>query len=80
MFATCYSLQTHYKGSLNLICNSAYFFLLWCVAEVWTRVRLMLKPSPSAVHYILTHFQWFWYLVNNSFLQDTIMRLVLTGR
>lgn len=32
------------------------------------------------VHYILTHFQWFWDCVNNSFLQDIIMRLVLTGR
>ncbi|KAG7221314.1 hypothetical protein INR49_017381 [Caranx melampygus] len=50
------------------------------VPELWTRVRLMLKPSPSMVHYVLTHFQWLWYLVNNSFLQDTIMRLVLTVR
>uniref|UniRef100_UPI0037E79143 prostaglandin G/H synthase 1 n=1 Tax=Semicossyphus pulcher TaxID=241346 RepID=UPI0037E79143 len=52
-----------------------------CTApEFWTRVRLLLKPSPSVVHFILTHFQWFWDLVNNSFLRDTIMRLVLTVR
>lgn len=50
------------------------------VPEFWTRVRLTLKPSPSVVHYFLTHFQWFWYLINNSFLRDTIMRLVLTVR
>ncbi|XP_040898904.1 prostaglandin G/H synthase 1 isoform X1 [Toxotes jaculatrix] len=50
------------------------------VPEFWTRVRLMLKPSPKVVHYILTHLQWFWDLVNNSFLQDTFMRLVLTVR
>ncbi|KAG7490924.1 prostaglandin G/H synthase 1-like [Solea senegalensis] len=40
----------------------------------------MLKPSPAAVHYLLTHFRWLWYVVNNSFLQDTIMRIVLTIR
>lgn len=40
----------------------------------------MLKPSPAVVHYILTHFQWFWDFVNNCFLQGTFMRLVLTGR
>uniref|UniRef100_A0A665X219 Prostaglandin G/H synthase 1 n=1 Tax=Echeneis naucrates TaxID=173247 RepID=A0A665X219_ECHNA len=50
------------------------------VPEFWTRVRLMLKPSPTLLHYILTHFHWFWHLVNNSFLQDTFMRLVLTVR
>ncbi|XP_036955342.1 prostaglandin G/H synthase 1 isoform X3 [Acanthopagrus latus] len=50
------------------------------VPEFWTRIRLMLKPKPSTVHFILTHFQWFWDLVNNSFLQDTFMRLVLTVR
>lgn len=51
-----------------------------CVAEFWTRIRLMLKPSPSVTHFILTHFPWFWSLINNSFLRDTFMRLVLTGR
>uniref|UniRef100_A0A3Q0QYS6 Prostaglandin G/H synthase 1 n=1 Tax=Amphilophus citrinellus TaxID=61819 RepID=A0A3Q0QYS6_AMPCI len=50
------------------------------IPEFWTRIRLMLKPSPSAAHFILTHFQWFWSLVNNSFLRDTFMRLVLTIR
>uniref|UniRef100_A0A3P8SW42 Prostaglandin G/H synthase 1 n=1 Tax=Amphiprion percula TaxID=161767 RepID=A0A3P8SW42_AMPPE len=50
------------------------------VPELWTRVRLLLKPSPSVVHFILTHFQWFWNFINNSFLRDTFMRLVLTVR
>ncbi|XP_059193984.1 prostaglandin G/H synthase 1 [Centropristis striata] len=50
------------------------------VPEFWTRLRLMLKPSPSTVHYLLTHFRLLWDLVNNSFLRDTIMRLVLTVR
>uniref|UniRef100_A0A673CI45 Prostaglandin G/H synthase 1 n=1 Tax=Sphaeramia orbicularis TaxID=375764 RepID=A0A673CI45_9TELE len=50
------------------------------VPEFWTWVHLMLKPSPSFSHYVLTHFQWFWALVNNSFLGDILMRLVLTVR
>ncbi|XP_067472279.1 prostaglandin G/H synthase 1 [Thunnus thynnus] len=50
------------------------------VPEFWTRIRFMLKPSPAVVHYILTHFQWFWELINRSFLQDTFMRFVLTVR
>ncbi|XP_033828523.2 prostaglandin G/H synthase 1 [Periophthalmus magnuspinnatus] len=40
----------------------------------------MLKPSPSAAHYLLTHFHWFWDLLNATFLRDTVMRLVLTIR
>ncbi|KAM8885748.1 prostaglandin G/H synthase 1 isoform 1-T1 [Spinachia spinachia] len=50
------------------------------VAQLWTAVHLALKPSPPVVHFILTHFQWFWDLVNSSFLRDTVMRLVLTVR
>lgn len=50
------------------------------LAEFWTRVKLMLKPSPDFVHYILTHFRWFWNLINNSFLREKMMALVLSGR
>lgn len=48
-------------------------------AELWTRVRQLLKPSPDVVHYILTHFRWLWDIVNYTFLRDVLMRLVLTG-
>ncbi|XP_024131789.1 prostaglandin G/H synthase 1 isoform X2 [Oryzias melastigma] len=48
--------------------------------ELWTRIRLALKPSPSTVNFLLTHFQWFWDLVNRSFLRDSFMKLVLTVR
>lgn len=48
-------------------------------AEFWSRVRVMLRPSPAVVHYFLTHFQWFWDFVNSCFLRDTFMTLVLTG-
>uniref|UniRef100_A0A8C3AP16 Prostaglandin G/H synthase 1 n=1 Tax=Cyclopterus lumpus TaxID=8103 RepID=A0A8C3AP16_CYCLU len=48
--------------------------------EFWTRVRQYLKPSPEVLHYILTHFNWLWDVVNYTFLQDVLMRLVLTVR
>ncbi|KAM8743255.1 prostaglandin G/H synthase 1-like [Acanthopagrus schlegelii] len=50
------------------------------VPEFWTRVRLFLKPSPDAVHYLLTHFPWLWDIINYTFLRDVLMRLVLTVR
>ncbi|XP_070845528.1 phosducin-like protein [Chaetodon trifascialis] len=50
------------------------------VPEFWTRVRHLLKPSPDAVHYILTHFRWLWDIINYTFLRDVLMRLVLTVR
>lgn len=48
-------------------------------AEFWTRLRSALKPSPSFYHFILTHFRWFWGIINNTFIRDTLMRLVLTS-
>ncbi|XP_068461073.1 prostaglandin G/H synthase 1 [Clinocottus analis] len=67
----------HYKCD----CTRTGFYGDNCtVPELWTRVRLRLKPNPSVVQFILTHFHWFWDLVNNSFLRGTVMRLVLTVR
>nr|ACO34913.1 cyclooxygenase-1a [Myoxocephalus octodecemspinosus] len=67
----------HYKCD----CTRTGFYGDNCtVPELWTRVRLTLKPNPSVVQFILTHFHWFWHLVNNSFLRGTVMRLVLTVR
>ncbi|XP_075881871.1 prostaglandin G/H synthase 1-like isoform X2 [Nelusetta ayraudi] len=40
----------------------------------------MLRPRPAAIHYFLTHFQWFWDFINSCFLRDTFMTLVLTVR
>lgn len=48
-------------------------------AELWTRLHNMLKPSPAFYHFILTHFRWFWDIINSTFIRDTLMRLVLTG-
>lgn len=48
--------------------------------EFWTRVYNLLKPDPDVVHYILTNFQWLWNIINNTFLRDFLMRVVLTVR
>lgn len=48
-------------------------------AELWTRLRDLLKPSPTFYHFVLTHFRWFWDIINSTFIRDTLMRLVLTG-
>lgn len=48
-------------------------------AEFLTRIKLLLKPTPNTVHYILTHFKGVWNIVNNiPFLRNLIMRYVLT--
>lgn len=48
-------------------------------AEFWTRLHELLKPSPAFYHFVLTHFRWFWDIVNSTFIRGTLMRLVLTG-
>ncbi|XP_077134198.1 prostaglandin G/H synthase 2 [Ranitomeya variabilis] len=49
--------------------------------ELLTWLRITLKPAPSTVHYILTHFKGIWNIINNiSFLRDRIMQYVLTSR
>ncbi|XP_005375148.2 PREDICTED: prostaglandin G/H synthase 2 [Chinchilla lanigera] len=49
--------------------------------EFLTRIKLLLKPTPNTVHYILTHFKGVWNIVNNiPFLRNAIMRYVLTSR
>ncbi|XP_032993591.1 prostaglandin G/H synthase 1 [Lacerta agilis] len=60
--------------------RTGYFGTNCSLPEFWTRLRDALKPSPAFYHFILTHFQWFWTIVNNTFIRDTLMRLVLTVR
>lgn len=49
--------------------------------EFLTRIKLLLKPTPNTVHYILTHFKGVWNIVNNiPFLRNAIMKYVLTSR
>ncbi|MEQ2194484.1 Prostaglandin G/H synthase 1 [Xenoophorus captivus] len=65
----------------NCDCTHTGFYGENCtIPEFWTRIYVMLKPSPTVVHFLLTHFQWFWSIVNNSFLRDTFMRKVLIAR
>ncbi|KAM9808154.1 prostaglandin G/H synthase 1-like [Neosynchiropus ocellatus] len=60
--------------------GSGYYGENCTVAEWGTSVSVLLKPSPAAVHYILTHFRWLWDLINSSFLRDVLMTAVLTTR
>ncbi|KAM9444349.1 prostaglandin G/H synthase 2 [Clarias gariepinus] len=49
--------------------------------EFFTWLKMSLKPTPNTVHYILTHFRAFWKILSNiPFLQDSVMRYVLTSR
>uniref|UniRef100_A0A673TL84 Prostaglandin G/H synthase 1 n=1 Tax=Suricata suricatta TaxID=37032 RepID=A0A673TL84_SURSU len=50
------------------------------IPELWTWLRNALRPSPSFLHFLLTHGRWFWEFVNATFIRDMLMRLVLTGK
>ncbi|XP_025117413.2 prostaglandin G/H synthase 1 isoform X1 [Bubalus bubalis] len=50
------------------------------IPEIWTWLRTTLRPSPSFVHFLLTHGRWLWDFVNATFIRDMLMRLVLTVR
>ncbi|XP_023648049.1 prostaglandin G/H synthase 1 [Paramormyrops kingsleyae] len=50
------------------------------IPEFWTRIHHLFRPSPAAIHYILTHFQWLWSIINRTFIRDWLMRVVLTAR
>ncbi|XP_067868666.1 prostaglandin G/H synthase 1-like isoform X2 [Heterodontus francisci] len=64
----CDCTRTGYYG---VNCTSPFF---------WSRLHRFLKPSPSFVHHVLTHYQWFWDILSSiSFINDSLMRFVLTG-
>nr|XP_045012027.1 prostaglandin G/H synthase 1 isoform X2 [Jaculus jaculus] len=50
------------------------------IPELWTWLRNSLRPSPTFVHFLLTHGRWFWEFVNATFIREMLMRLVLTVR
>uniref|UniRef100_A0A8C4W084 Prostaglandin G/H synthase 1 n=1 Tax=Gopherus evgoodei TaxID=1825980 RepID=A0A8C4W084_9SAUR len=60
--------------------RTGYFGINCTLPEFWTRLHVMIKPSPAFYHFILTHFKWLWNIINNTFVRDTLMRLVLTGK
>ncbi|NWU93646.1 PGH1 synthase, partial [Upupa epops] len=62
-------------------CTRTGYFGANCTSpEFWTRLHNLLKPSPAFYHFVLTHFKWFWDIINSTFIRDTLMRLVLTVR
>nr|XP_008122862.1 PREDICTED: prostaglandin G/H synthase 1 [Anolis carolinensis] len=60
--------------------RTGYYGTNCTVPEFWTRLHDAVRPSPAFYHFILTHFKWFWDVINNTFIRDTLMRLVLTMR
>uniref|UniRef100_A0A8D0EK58 Prostaglandin G/H synthase 1 n=1 Tax=Strix occidentalis caurina TaxID=311401 RepID=A0A8D0EK58_STROC len=68
-------------GGYECDCTRTGYFGANCTSpELWTRLHNLLKPSPAFYHFILTHFRWFWDIINSTFIRDTLMRLVLTGK
>ncbi|PKU36962.1 prostaglandin g h synthase 1 [Limosa lapponica baueri] len=68
-------------GGYECDCTRTGYFGTNCTSpELWTRLHDWLKPSPAFYHFILTHFKWFWDIVNSTFIRDTLMRLILTVR
>ncbi|TNN60184.1 Prostaglandin G/H synthase 1 [Liparis tanakae] len=62
-------------------CSNTGFYGDSCeIQELWIRFRLSTKPRRPIVHYMMTHFQWFWDLINSCFLRKAIMYLILTIR
>ncbi|KAL2089463.1 hypothetical protein ACEWY4_014151 [Coilia grayii] len=63
-------------------CTGTGFYGQNCTTpELFTWLKVHLKPAPNTVHYILTHFKGLWNIINKiSFLRDSIMRYVLTSR
>ncbi|KAG9477966.1 hypothetical protein GDO78_013125, partial [Eleutherodactylus coqui] len=60
--------------------RTGYYGKNCTIPELWTRIREFVRPSPSFTYYMLTHYKWVWDIINNSFIRDTIVRLVLTVR
>lgn len=60
--------------------RTGYYGRNCTIPELLTRIKVFVRPSPAFYHYILTRFKWFWDILNNTFIRDTIVRLVLTAR
>ncbi|XP_030363390.1 prostaglandin G/H synthase 1 isoform X2 [Strigops habroptila] len=68
-------------GGYECDCTRTGYFGDNCTSpELWTCIRNLLKPSPAFYHFILTHFKWFWDIINSTSIRDTLMRLVLIVR
>ncbi|XP_078082700.1 prostaglandin G/H synthase 1-like isoform X2 [Mustelus asterias] len=60
--------------------RTGYYGVNCSVPSFWSRIHTLLKPKPSFMHHMLTHYEWFWDILGSiSFLRDSIMRYVLTG-
>ncbi|KAG5847396.1 prostaglandin G/H synthase 2a [Anguilla anguilla] len=72
------------KGEFSYECDctrTGYYGENCTTPEFFTWLKTTLKPNPNTVHYLLTHFEGIWNIINNiSFLRNAIMRYVLTSR
>ncbi|XP_076006723.1 prostaglandin G/H synthase 1 [Genypterus blacodes] len=60
--------------------RTGYYGKNCSIPDFWIRIQLLVKPSTDTTHFFLTHFQWLWDFVNNTFLRGKIMKLMLTLR
>ncbi|XP_053863762.1 prostaglandin G/H synthase 1 [Malaclemys terrapin pileata] len=69
------------RESYECDCTRTGYFGINCTSpEFWTRLRVMIKPSPAFYHFILTNCKWLWDIINKTFIREMLMRLVLTVR
>nr|AAF93168.1 cyclooxygenase [Gersemia fruticosa] len=53
-----------------------------CEKPNWsTWFKALIAPSEETKHFILTHFKWFWWIVNNvPFIRNTVMKAAYFSR
>lgn len=48
---------------------------------LWTRIKSWFALSADTKHFVLTHFSWMWWIINNvSFLREGAMKRVVMSR
>ena len=59
------------------IFNSYSVYSLFIVAYWSTWLSSLIRPSTETLHYLLTHYEWLWNIVNNmEFLRDRFLKAV----
>lgn len=70
------------KTGYSCDCTGTGYYGKNCETAYWsTWLSQLLRPSPETQHYLLNHFSWFWYIVNNvEFINDYLLRAVYQRR
>jgi hypothetical protein len=57
-------------------CALIYLYIFH-IASWWTWFTSLIAPSEQTKHFLLTHFNWFWWIINNvPFITNRVMRAV----